>query len=483
MSFREQISQNYRDEIYWIPNPVTPWQKRDVISHEGSSFVYFHNEPSFTAHPDDHTRWFPYAERGLPGEDAVVSAVLTPPTITGPTQVSAGDLVTLTATGSSLVWGNSVLSHYEWQADNTTHTGTTFDFDTTGSVAGFLVIRCRAVDILNEHSDWTTKTIAVTVVDQPPSMATFVATLPTTVNAGETYSFGFSGAVDPEGATIHYVVADVTGATFAKTNNIYAPVGVTVATGPQSLVFTVFAQDYFGNSSEGVTFTIPIKYPPLVGSATLSLPAKLNAQTATDFVISGVVNTGGAALTYSFSDLVGCTIVPHATMAGTFTLTTQSETACSFNMRTTTATGDVSGIKAFTYDVNLWPASEDIATSLAAYLQAGTAYPVFLTGATDPDGDSVIYQFGAITGGGITSQEVNGETVDFFTPDGATTTYSIAVRCTDGSLFSNWKTFTGNVNVPPVSTNVVSTAPGYSPVQRLLLSRYPVVPIAMWVTH
>ncbi|RLF66472.1 MAG: hypothetical protein DRN30_02080 [Thermoplasmata archaeon] len=141
-------------------------------------------------------------------EVGTASAVVTQPTISGPTQAKYGTTITLTALGSLTAFADSgvTIDHYEWLLpDNSTVNGYSVDYTMPDSshMGEVLTFKCRAVDSLGNKSLYAEHQI--TVADNTSPIINSVTWSSEELYDNQIYIVTID-ATDPEGDPLQYKV-------------------------------------------------------------------------------------------------------------------------------------------------------------------------------------------------------------------------------------------------------------------------------------
>ncbi|MFJ3685546.1 hypothetical protein [Pseudomonas sp. NPDC090208] len=201
--------------------------------------------------------------------------VVTAPVVSGGSSVTAGTVVTLTATASSLLSGGTIASFVFVLPDGTSSTvaaasgSASKNVTVTGSVGTAYKVNVYAIDNAGNKSSTVLKSITVSNHAAPTVPA--AATAPTTVYQGTTgNSVSVNGSTASDGATITYSIEQSGGAalTFSKTSGIAADEVVTF-TAPNVSVDTpvtvnFVAVDSLGGRSAPLSKSVTVSVIPTV---------------------------------------------------------------------------------------------------------------------------------------------------------------------------------------------------------------------------
>lgn len=198
--------------------------------------------------------------------------------VSGSSSVTAGTVVTLTATASSLLAGGSIASFTWTLPDGTTNTVAATSGSATkavtaiGSIGTSYDVKVYATDNAGNKSAVTTKSIAITS-HAAPTAPTTVTVAPTVYQSSTGNTLSASGAVATDGATISYRITQSgsVALSFSKTSGIAANEVVTfsvpVVAADTAVTINVVAIDSMGGQSQVKTTVITVAAMPSVAGA------------------------------------------------------------------------------------------------------------------------------------------------------------------------------------------------------------------------
>lgn len=223
-----------------------------------------------------------------PEIDAAIAAVpktrvVTLPTITGPSSVTPGTNITLTAASTSRLSGAVVSSFDFTKPDNTKQNvaaasgSALIALQVLGSIGDTRNVLVEAIDSEGNRSELKTHTLTITS-NNAPSMAGFTHNVPASVLQATTATIQFNGATDADGDPVTYSIdAGASGLTFSKAAAIAANENITMTVPgsvlpSKSVSFIAYAVDNKGGQTP----------------ATISLT--ITGQSVWEFTTAGLTN-------------------------------------------------------------------------------------------------------------------------------------------------------------------------------------------------
>lgn len=418
-------------------------------------------------------------------------------TTTIPSQVNEGATATFTISGGTDPEGGAI----KYRLESNKPTVITFSKNsaisaneeitlTAGDINVDTVVEISIFAVDNGGvSSLTPKKVTTTVKwsNAAPVMTAFkTSLLPSTVQESSTQNVLFTGAVDPEaaGAIKYYVTNIASQLTFAKTldinegETIAITVGAVTADTPVS--FDVYAKDVNGAVSEMKTVNLTISNN---NSAPNSSGLNWNGSTAINSAASanvhfyGATDPDGDTLTYSITGITGpisfsknTGIAAYESISLTAGSVTSAQTA-SFNVTATDAKGLTATPKAFSIavnPVNRAPVADNISWTGGSSIDGSTTKSVQFSGASDPDGDTLVYSISNIQGpisfsktSGISANESIVLTANSVS---STQSASFSVNVTDpkglsGAYAKSFNLSVTYVNKAPVTSGITMSGP------------------------
>lgn len=167
-----------------------------------------------------------------------------------------------------------------------------------------------SVETSNGHKTVTTE-ITLDVDNKAPVITNMTDSFPASLRPDEVVTFAITGAVDPEGKTVTYTIADAVGVSFSKTSGIVENEVVTVTTtggAATTAEFNIIATDGMFNAAPKAVSAGIINTAPDVSSIANTLPDNVLIGDSYEFSISGATDVDGDSLTYSITSVSGASV-------------------------------------------------------------------------------------------------------------------------------------------------------------------------------
>lgn len=405
-------------------------------------------------------------------------SMITPPEITGPSAVESGEsgtwvfsaqgvISTVTVNGFTVVTSDG--ETYDVTATNGSGTFT-HTFTGTRNQQKFFNVTAYGT------YDFTSKPVKqefTVTIHLPPVMTGMTHTLPAVISHGQSYTFQISGITDPDDDLAQIDLSyDSSKITLSDSTNITQGSDITLTCGNVqggTTTITVTATDD-KEMTNTASIVLALNRDPVATSITHTFPAKLRANSVNACRVSGFTDPDNDSVTYAIaSSIQGITFSKSTGIAAnedinvtvgnvaagtsyTLTLTFTDEHGGTTTSTITSTINNPPSMSGFTYDV------------ASRVVPGSTGNELTLSGATDADGDTVVYSLSNIPTGFTFSKTTNieeDETITFSVPSNATRgqTYSVTVTATDINGATNTATANFVINTLPVTTNVTCSLP------------------------
>ena len=443
------------------------------ILHKNRQYV----DPKISTHNED-----PKAHEDIRGAVASMTenmpSMITPPEVTGPSAVESGESGTWVFSSQSVISTVTVTGFTVVTSD-----GETFDIPATngsGSFTHTFTGTRNQVKFFNVTAygsyDFTSKVVKkefTVTIHLPPTMGNMQHTLPAVISHGQEYTFQISGITDPDDDLAQIdLTYDNSKITLSKSTDITQGEDITLTCGNiqgGSTTITVTATDDKGMTNTA-SIVLNLNQDPVAANISHTYPTKLNANSVNACRVSGFTDPDGDTVTYSIaSSIPEITFSKSTGIAANEDINVTVGNVASNTAYTLTLTftdphgGTTSAI--ISSSINNPPNMSGFVGTVASRLVPGSSNNnLTLSGATDADGDTVVYSLSNIPTGFTFSKTTNiaeNETITFSVPASAVRgqTYSVTVTATDSNNATNTGTVDFVINTLPNVNSVACTLP------------------------
>lgn len=415
-----------------------------------------------------------------------IPKTLTDPIVTGPLTVENGETYSYTFTANPLL-AETTINKFKLlmppdatpveYTEGITNNQLTIDLTFTGERFESQTLVVYAYDSNGNESSPAYVNLTITKNAAPDLTNLLCTGIPAYVNPDDVISFSFSGATDidiPYGDTLTYEFTDYNDLVFSQTTDLVPNTTYTMtipsgATRGTSRSFNIKVIDQ-KNAISTKTFTTNINRLPVTTNLITTIPALINKNSSASFRISGATDPDGNTLTYSIESSD-----PNISFSKTSGIAELE--LVSINVSDAAVVGDIISFTVNAVDqyngtspvtitskVNTPPDISSLTCSLDSIVKPNTLYNFNLSGATDIDGNSMIYSLVCSDLSYVFSKKTNiaaDENLTVQTPSNALrgSTFTIAVTVTDSVGATSEKVFVYTVNTLPVATESVFNLP------------------------
>ncbi|KWV92464.1 MULTISPECIES: PKD domain-containing protein [unclassified Erythrobacter] len=387
-----------------------------------------------------------------------------PDAVTGPDRtVSRGDLVTLSGAGSTDPDGDALT--YSWQqtggvsvslsdASALSPTFTVPNVNRAGSILSF------ELTVTDQSGASDVATVDITV---PTNAApTPRAGMDRTVQGGSTVTLDASGSTDPDGDSLTYSWGWGTNAPALTNPNSVNPTFVAPAATATDQIFeyTLTVDDGVPNGGGAVIQidTVRITVPAMVSSAPIAdagSDGSITPGATVTLDASGSSDPDGDPLTYSWTQVSGpsAAISDASSAQASFVAPARTNAVQTLSFEVAVSDGTTTSTDTVTYTIaaNQGP----IADAGTDRRVEGDTYVVLDgTGSSDPEGDTLTYNWVQTGGPSVTLRNIMDDQATFTTPAGTPTDQVLTFELTvsDGNISStDTVTITVDANDAPVA--------------------------------
>ncbi len=267
-----------------------------------------------------------------------------------------------------------------------------------------------------------------------------------TVQQGVSVTLSAAGSSDPDGDALTYSWTQISGPIVTLNNNATVSPSFTASTNG-ILVFQVLVDDQRGGTASA-TVQIVVNGPP-----TVSVPASFTATTGQEVVLTGTAgDPDGNSLTFSWAQTQGATV----SLVGASTIQVRFTPGVDGQFGFTLTVNDGAGGSAVSSEVivtTVTPNRQPTASVGLNRTVTGTA-SVTLSGegSSDPDGDTLTYQWQQISGPASGLVTASATTRDVaFTP-GSLGIYQFRLTVSDGQLSDTADVSITRDSIPPTAS-------------------------------